>query len=85
VQSMNVEIEEGIAMAEAINLELNRQIEQLDKIQDTVKDTGATLNRAKRIIMFFEKAAQCDKCMLGLVLMNLLALIAFIVLITKRK
>lgn len=54
---MNVEIEEGIAMAEAINLELNRQIEQLDKIQDTVKDTGATLNRAKRIIMFFEKAA----------------------------
>jgi hypothetical protein len=82
---MNVELEEGIRLAEEVNLELNRQIEQLDKIQDTVKDTKSTLKRADRIISFFAKAAQCDKCILGLVLMNLLAAIAFVVLITKQK
>lgn len=85
VQNMNVELEEGIRLAEEVNMELHRQIEQLDNIQDTVKDTKSTLKRADRIISFFAKAAQCDKCILALVMMNILAGIAFFVLITKKK
>lgn len=50
-----------------------------------MKDTKSTLKRADRTIAFFAKAAQCDKCILGLVIMNLLAAITFIVLLLKKK
>lgn len=78
---MDVELEEGIQLADAINLELYRQIEQLDNIRDNVKDTGSTLNRAQKTINFFVKAAQCDRCVLMLVVCNILCLLTFIVLI----
>jgi heme/copper-type cytochrome/quinol oxidase subunit 4 len=57
----------------------------LDNIKDTVKDTGATLKRADKIVNFFVKAAQCDKCLLGLVISIILALIAFVFVIIKKQ
>jgi hypothetical protein len=36
---MNQMVERGIQMAADINIELNKQIEQLDRMNDKVKDT----------------------------------------------
>lgn len=57
----------------------------MDNISDKVKDTGVVLKRADKIVNFFVKAAQCDKCILGLVIAIILCAIAFIALLIKRK
>ena len=81
---MHVSLEEGIQLAEAINVQLFRQIQQLEGIQDKVKDTGSTLKRANKNVNFFVRAAQCDKCLVGLIIAILLALVGFIVLLVKK-
>ena len=54
-------------------------------MRDKVKDTDSALRKAQKTINYFVKAAQCDKCMLGLVICIILALITLIVLIVKKK
>lgn len=50
----------------------------------TVKDTESTLKKAQKNITYFAKALECDKCMVGLLALILLALVAVIVLAVKR-
>lgn len=85
IDSMFRTVNEGISLADEINVQLNKQIEQLDRIHGKVKDTDSALKRAQKSINYFMKALECDKCMLGLILLNLLALIALIVLLVKKK
>ena len=85
IDSMFKTVEEGISLADEINISLNKQIEQLDRIHGKVKDTETSLKRAQKSINCFMKALECDKCMLGLILLNVLALIALIVLLVKKK
>ena len=82
---MDGTVEEGIKQALLINEELLGQIEQLGRIEDKVKDTKSNLKRAKKSINYFLKALECDKCMMGLLLLNALALIAVIVLLVKQN
>ncbi len=77
-------VEEGISLADEINIALNKQIEQLDRIHGKVKDTESSLKRAQKSINYFVRALECDKCMLGLILLNVLALIGLIVLLVKK-
>lgn len=81
---MDSTVEQGINLADQINLELNKQIEQLDRIHGKMKDTESSLKRAQKSIMYFMRALECDKCMLGLILLIVLALIALIVLVAKK-
>ena len=75
--------EQGINLTDQMNLELNSQIEQLDRIHGKVKDTQSSLKKAQKSINYFMRALECDKCMLGLILLIVLALIALIVLVVK--
>lgn len=56
----------------------------MDRIHGKVKDTESSLKRAQKSINYFMRALECDKCMLGLILLNVLALIALIVLLVKK-
>lgn len=85
ISSMHVTVQEGIQLAETINMQLNQQIQQLDRMKDKVKDTDSALRKAQKTINYFVKAAQCDKCMLGLIICIILALIGLIVIIVKKS
>ncbi len=82
--SMEGTVAEGQQLAADINVELNRQIEKLDSIHSKVKDTQSALNRAKSTISYFKKAAQCDRCLAALLMLNALALVTLIVLLIKK-
>ena len=84
LDSMTSTVQQGISLADETNLELNKQIEQLDRIHAKVKDTSSSLKRAQKSINYFLKALECDKCMLGLILLIVLAMIALIVLLVKK-
>lgn len=77
--------ERGIELANDINTELNKQIEQLDRMNEKVKDTESTLKKAQKNILYFARAMECDKCMVGLLIMILLALVAVIVMAVKKN
>jgi hypothetical protein len=49
-------VEQGISLADEINISLNKQIEQLDRIHGKVKDTETSLKRAQKSINYFMKA-----------------------------
>ena len=78
-------VERGIDMANEINLDLNKQIEQLDRMHDNTKDAESTLKRAQKNIKYFVRAMECDMCMVGLLLLILLALVGVIVLAAKQN
>ena len=84
INSMFGVVEQGISLADETNLELNKQIEQLDRIHSKVKDTSSSLKRAQKSINYFMRALECDKCMLALILLIVLAMIALIVLLLKK-
>jgi ABC-type multidrug transport system fused ATPase/permease subunit len=85
LKEMNQMVERGIEMAADINLELNKQIEQLDRMNDKVKDTESTLKKAQRNITYFARAMECDMCMAGLLVLILLALVTVVVLAVKKN
>jgi hypothetical protein len=85
VKELNIMTQKGIAMADEINMELKSQIEQLDSMIQRTEDTKSTLNKAKKNITYFVKAMECDKCMVGLMALILLALVAVIVLAVKKN
>ena len=49
------------------------------------EDTKSTLKKAQKNISYFMKALECDKCMIGLLALILLALVAVIVLAVKKS
>ena len=72
-------------LATEVNKNLADQIEQLDRMNQRTEDTRSTLKRAQKNITYFIKALECDKCMVGLLALILLALVAVIVLAIKRN
>ena len=54
-------------------------------MNDKVKDTESTLNKAKKNIVYFARAMECDMCMAGLLVLILLALVTVIVLAVKKN
>lgn len=54
-------------------------------MRDKVKDTESTLKKAQKNITYFAKALECDKCMVGLLILIFFALVAVIVLAIKKS
>ena len=54
-------------------------------MRDKVKDTESTLKKAKKNITYFAKALECDKCIVGLLILIFFALVAVIVLAIKKS
>lgn len=84
INDMGMTLEQGLLLADEINLKLEGQIEQLNRMTDTVKDTGSTLKKAQKHISYFKKALQCDKWLAALFFLNLIALVTLIVMIVKK-
>ena len=85
LREMNQMVEKGAQMAADINIELTKQIEQLDRMADRVKDTDSVLKKAQKNITYFARAMECDMCMAGLLVLILLCLVAVIVLAVKKN
>lgn len=84
LDDMDMTLEQGLALADQINLELDRQIEQLDRMTSKVDDTSTALRRAEKQLGYFKKVVQCDKWLLALLFLNLVALITLIILAIKK-
>lgn len=72
-------IEKGNQLADEINLELDKQIEQLDRMEQTVKDTQSILKRANILIRYFARQIYTDKIIMGLICCVILAVIVIII------
>jgi hypothetical protein len=84
LDSMDITLEQGLALADEINLELNKQIEQLDRMTAKVEDTGSALKRAEKQLNYFKKVVNCDWCLLGMLFLILIAMITLIILAVKK-
>ena len=61
--------------ANDINKKLDEQIEQLDRIHGTLKDTQSVLKRTKVMIRYFGRALYTDKIIMGLCFLVIVAII----------
>ena len=73
-------VEEGNQLAGEINLELDKQIEQLDRMEQTLKDTQSVLKRAQVLIRYFFRQIYTDKIIMALICCILLAIIIIVIL-----
>jgi len=72
-------VEQGNRLADDINLELDKQIEQLDRMEQTVKDTQSILKRANKMIRYFARQIYTDKIIMGLICCIVLAIIIIVI------
>jgi len=72
-------VEQGNQLADEINLELDKQIEQLDRMEQTVKDTQSILKRANVLIRYFFRQIYTDKIIMGLICLIVVAIVAIII------
>ena len=68
------------SMADDINVELDRQIDQLNGIQNTVKETQVIIQRANEYIKYFAKQLYTDKILMCLMLLVTIGIVVIIVL-----
>ncbi len=66
--------------ADNINVELDRQINQLDKIYGDMKDTDTTLKRAEKHLKYFARQVYTDKLLICLIIFIIIAIIVIIIL-----
>lgn len=72
-------VEQGNQLADQINLELDKQIEQLDRMEQTVKDTQSVLKRANQLIRYFARQVYTDKIIMGLICCIVLAIVIIVI------
>ena len=63
-----------------MNLTLDEQIEQLDRIYDTVKDTDSKMDKAMKFINYFAKQVYTDKCLMVMIGLIITAIIVVVIL-----
>lgn len=63
-----------------VQMELNKQIEQLDRIYDTVKDTETTLKRAQKYVIYFARQVYTDRCLMAMIVLIVIAIVVIIIL-----
>lgn len=67
-------------IASNVNVELERQLEALDRIYNTVNDTDSALNRAKEHIKYFARQIYTDKIMMCLIVLIIIAIIVTVIM-----
>ena len=78
-------VEQGNQLADQINLELDKQIEQLDRMEQTVKDTQSILKRANNLIRYFARQIYTDKIIMGMICLIILAILVLVILSAMGK
>jgi len=73
-------VQQTIAIADDITLELHRQLEQLDNTTKVVKDTRSDIKKANEYIRYFAKQLYTDKFIMCLIILCMIACLAIIVL-----
>ncbi|CAD8139253.1 unnamed protein product [Paramecium pentaurelia] len=71
-------VQQGNELADQINMELDKQIAQLDRMYDTVMDTQSVLKRSAKYIKYFARQVYTDKllmCLIGLIFIAIIVLI----------
>jgi hypothetical protein len=72
-------VNQSNSLADDINTELLRQIEQLGKAQNNLKDTKSDLARANEYIKYFAKQLITDKFITCMIFLCVIALVGIIV------
>lgn len=78
-------VEDGQKVADQINLELDNQISQLDRMYNTIQDTITTLARSKKHIKYFARQLYTDKLIMCLIVLIFLVILALIILKAMGK
>ncbi|KRX04168.1 hypothetical protein PPERSA_11292 [Pseudocohnilembus persalinus] len=73
-------VQQDNEIADGVLLELDRQIETLDRISNKVKDTDLVLKRTKRLIRYFGRVIQTDKIIMGFMCLLFVALLVVIIM-----
>jgi SNARE protein len=71
-------VNEANVMADDINLELDKQIEQLQRTTNTVKETQVIIKRANEYIKYFAKQLYTDKILMCLMLLIVIAIVVVV-------
>ena len=69
----------GNALADEIIVNLDHQIQQLDNMENTVKDTRTILNRSQKYIRYFARQIYTDKLLMTLICLIVLVVVAIII------
>ena len=72
-------VNQGNLLADEIILNLDNQIQQLDNMEKTVKDTRSILNRSQKYIRYFARQVYTDKLLMTLICLIVLVVVAIIV------
>lgn len=73
-------VEKGNQLAIDINLELDKQIEQLDRMEQQLKDTQTVLKRVEVLLRYFFRAIYTDKVIMLLICCIFLAIVIIIII-----
>ena len=73
-------VEKGNQLAIDINLELDKQIEQLDRMEQTLKDTQTVLKRVQVLLRYFFRQIYTDKIIMALICCIFLAIVIIVIL-----
>lgn len=72
-------VNQGNILAEEIIVNLDHQIQQLDNMENTVKDTRSILNRSQKYIRYFARQVYTDKLLMTLICLIVLVVVAIII------
>lgn len=72
-------VEQGNKLADEINLELDKQIEQLDRMENTGKEIQSVVKRANVLIRYFARQIYTDKIIMGLICCIILAIVIIVI------
>jgi t-SNARE complex subunit (syntaxin) len=85
VKNMLRMLHETKEIGNTVNAELERQLEQLDSINDHLQATESTMNRALRHINYFARTVYTDKLLIVLIVLIVLAVVGIIILSAMGK
>lgn len=72
-------VNQGNQLADEIIVNLDHQIQQLDNMEKTVKDTRTILNRSQKYIRYFARQIYTDKLLMTLICLIAVVVVAIIV------
>ena len=72
-------VNQGNVLADEILINLDNQIQQLDRMENTVKDTRSILNRSQKYIKYFARQIYTDKLLMTLICLIVLVVVAIII------
>ena len=85
LDNIEMQVNEGNNVAGNINVELQRQLEVIERTQDTTKTIQATQKRSESVLKYFQKNLQCDWCIIVMILLIILCIVVIIIIAATGK